>query len=222
MTEGSHDHSAHPDHNSGGHDTQARVGYASPQEAMVAPPEEFVYVGALHTGTGVDEPDLLAVVDVNPKSDQYGQVTHRTMMPGKGDEVHHYGWQVCSSACHTDLKRQHMVVPGFRSTNLHIVDVGSDPRKPEISKVIAGDEVKRKTGLSAPHTVHCMPGEIVVVSMLGDTNGDAPGGFLALDAKNFDVLGRWETEASGVEFMYDFWYQPRKNAMITSEWAAPN
>jgi selenium-binding protein 1 len=199
-----------------------QVGYASPQDAMTAPKEEFVYVAALHTGTGVDEPDFLGVVDVNPASDRYSQIIHRTPMPGRGDELHHYGWQVCSSACHTDMKRQYMIVPGFRSSRMHIVDVLSDPRSPEITKVIDGDEIKRKTGLSAPHTVHCMPGEIVVVSMLGNQDGDPPGGMAVLDAKTFDVLGRWEQGSDGVQFMYDFWYQPRHNVMITSEWAAPN
>lgn len=38
------------------------VGYASPQEAMNAPREEFVYVAGLHVGTGVEKPDFLAVV----------------------------------------------------------------------------------------------------------------------------------------------------------------
>ena len=118
---GHHDH--HGDHEHG-QDGQPRVGYASPQEALTAPPEEFVYVAALHTGTGVEEPDLLAVVDVNPQSDTYGQVVHRTPMPRVGDELHHYGWQVCSSACHTDLQRQHLVVPGFRSSRMHITSEG--------------------------------------------------------------------------------------------------
>ena len=113
---------------------------------MQAAPEEFVYVAALHTGTGVEEPDFLAVVDVNPASDTYAQITHRTPLPTVGDELHHYGWQVCSSACHsgTSLKRQNLVVPGFRSGNIHIVDVGSDPRKPEIVKVIDGAEVRAR------------------------------------------------------------------------------
>ncbi len=213
-----HQHHDHGQHQTNG---QARVGYASPQEALAAPPEEFVYVAALHTGTGVEQPDFLAVVDVRPDSDTYGQIIHRTPMPGLGDELHHYGWQVCSSACHTDLRRQHLVVPGFRSSRVHIVDVGSDPRRPEVVKVIEGEEIKRKAGLSAPHTVHCMPGEIVVVSMLGNAEGEAPGGFLVLDARHFDVLGRWAPEQDGVRFNYDFWYQPRQNVMISSEWAAP-
>ncbi len=204
------------------HQSQGRVGYTSPEEARAAPREDVVYVAALHVGTGVEEPDFLAVVDVNPESDTYGQIVHRARMPYVGDELHHYGWQVCSSACHTSLSRQYMVVPGFRSSRLHVVDVATDPRRPEVAKVIEPEEVRAKTGLSAPHTVHCMPGEIVVVSMLGDRDGEAPGGFAVLDAKSFDVLGRWETGSDGVEFMYDFWYQPRKNTLVSSEWAAPS
>ena len=26
----------------------------------------------------------------------------------------------------------------------------------------------------------------------------------------------------GIKFGYDFWYQPRHNVMVSSEWAAPN
>ena len=207
----------------GGGGPAKRAGYASPKDAMAAPREEVVYVAALHTGTGVDEPDFLAVVDVNPDSDAYGTIVHRTPMPQAGDELHHYGWQVCSSACHTELAREHLIVPGMISSNIHVVNV-SEPRRPEIVKVIPAAEVKRKTGLSSPHTIHCMPGDVVVMSMLGDRNGDAPGGMAVLDAKTFDVLGRWESGNGSrrPQFMYDFWYQPRLNTMITSEWTAPN
>ncbi|HUG17215.1 MAG TPA: selenium-binding protein SBP56-related protein [Thermomicrobiales bacterium] len=206
------------------HDHEGQqIGYASPKEALQAPPEEIVYVAALHTNTGVEEPDFLAVVDVNPRSDTYSQIIHRTPMPGLNDELHHFGWQVCSSACHstTSLQREHLVVPGVASTNIHIVSV-ADPRRPELVKVIDGEAIKRKTGLSAPHTVHCMPGDVVVMSMLGDANGDPPGGFAVLDASTFDVLGRWDNGGNTAQFNYDFWYQPRKNVMISSEWTAPN
>ena len=200
----------------------ARAFYHSPQEAMQAPPEEIVYVASLYEGTGINEPNFLAVVDVNPNSDTYGQIIHRTPMPSVGDELHHYGWQVCSSACHTtQLERRHLIVPGFASSRIHIVDVG-DPRRPQIVKVIEPEEVKRKTGYSAPHTVHCMPGDMIVIAMLGSADGGLPGGFAVLDAKSFDLLGRWENEKNGQEFMYDFWYQPRLNVLVSSEWAAPN
>jgi selenium-binding protein 1 len=196
-------------------------GYASPEEARRQPPEEVIYVACLYTGTGIDEPDFLTVVDANPESDAYGQIVHRTPMPNVGDELHHYGWNACSSACHSSLVRDTLIVPGFRSSRIHIVDV-SDPRRPEISKVIEPEEVFEKTGLSGPHTVHCMPGDIVTVSMLGDSDGNLPGGFAVLDAKDFSIVGRWERDRGDQELMYDFWYQPRQNTLLSSEWAAPN
>ena len=201
---------------------EQRVGFASPAEAMLAPREEFVYVACLHEGTGINEPDFLAVVDVHPDSPTYSQVIHRLPMPNVGDELHHYGWQVCSSACHSDLQRANLIVPGLRSSRIHIVDVATDPRKPRINKVIEPEEVIKKTGYTAPHTVHCMPGGIVTISMLGDAEGNTPGGFAMLDASTFEVLGRWEHDKGDMQFNYDFWYQPRQNAMISTEWAAPN
>ena len=42
--------------------------YASPQEAMQAPAEEFLYLACLHAGTGVEKPDFLAVVDEDLRS----------------------------------------------------------------------------------------------------------------------------------------------------------
>jgi selenium-binding protein 1 len=58
--------------------------------------------------------------------------------------------------------------------------------------------------------------------MLGDVDGNLPGGFAVLDAKDFSVLGRWDKEKNGQEFMYDFWYSPRHNTLLSSEWGAPN
>jgi selenium-binding protein 1 len=198
-------------------------GFASPAEAMQAPREEFVYVACLYEGTGIQEPDFLAVVDVNPESDRYSQIIHRTPMPNVGDELHHYGWQTCSSAhdC-CGLERKYLVVPGFRSTRIHVLDVASDPRRPEIVKVIEPEEMIRKTGYTRPHTVHCMPGNIITLSMLGDAEGNLPGGLAVLDASTFEVLGRWDRNKGDQQMMYDFWYQPRQKTLLSSEWAAPN
>ena len=195
--------------------------YASPREALDAPPEEFLYVACLHKGTGVDEADLLAVVDTNPDSATYAQIVHRLPMPNVGDELHHYGWNRCSSACHGP-DRSHLIVPGFRSSRVHIVNVADDPRRPRIEKVIEPEEIVGKTGLSRPHTVHCMPGDNVVLSMLGDEDGNGACGFAVLDAKTFEVTGRWENGGELPPMNYDFWYQPRKNAFISSEWGEPS
>ena len=181
-----------------------------------APREEFLYLACLHEGTGVDAPDFLAVVDADD-----GRIVHELPMPNLGDELHHFGWNRCSSACHGP-DRSHLIVPGFRSSRIHIVNVADDPRRPTIEKVIEPEEVVRETGYTRPHTVHCMPGDNVVISMLGDADGNGAGGFAVLDAKTFEVKGRWENGGETPRFNYDFWYQPRKNALISSEFGEPN
>ena len=60
-----------------------------------------------------------------------------------------------------------------------------------------------------------------MISMLGNTQGEGPGGFLLMD-QDFEIVGRWESSTQGMHFSYDFWYQPRLNVMVSSEWAAPN
>ncbi|HEX3831952.1 MAG TPA: selenium-binding protein SBP56-related protein, partial [Solirubrobacteraceae bacterium] len=101
-------------------------GYASPQVAREQPPEQVIYVAALYEGTGIDKPDFIAVVDVDPSSGSYGQIVGRTDMPNVGDELHHFGFNACSSACHSQLSRDTLVVPGFRSSRIHMLDI-SDP-----------------------------------------------------------------------------------------------
>ena len=131
-------------------------------------------------------PDSLAVVDAED-----GRVVHETPMPNAGDELHHFGWNRCSSACHGP-DRSHLVLPGFRSSRVHVLNVADDPRRPRIEHVIEPEEIARATGYSRPHTVHCMPGDNVVLSMLGDADGNGAGGFACLDASTFEVKGRWE------------------------------
>ncbi len=196
--------------------TPASSLHSSPQEAIQAPREEFLYVACLHEGTGVDAPDFLAVVDAAT-----GGIIHETPMPNVGDELHHYGWNRCSSACHGP-DRSHLIMPGFRSSRVHVLNVADDPRKPTIEKVIEPEEMIEKTGLTRPHTVHCMPGDNVVMSMLGDAEGNAAGGFAVLDSKTFEIKGRWENGGPHPPMNYDFWYQPRQNALISSEFGEPN
>ncbi len=195
-------------------------GYASPKDAMQAEREKLLYTVALYVGTGVEKPDYLATVDVDPESPTYAQVVARAEMLQIGDELHHSGWNACSS-CHDDpdMKRQFLLLPGVRTTNINVVDV-SDAAAPKLHMVISGDEIKAKTNLSGPHTVHCL-GADIIVSMLGDADGNAPGGFLHLD-KDFNIVGRWENDITGMNYNYDFWYQPRHNMMVSSEWGAPN
>ncbi len=202
------------------HDHHVGPGYATPQAAIEqAEPEKLAYVMGLYVGTDVDAPDFVAVVDVDPGSDTYQEVINRIAMPNEGDELHHFGWNACSSSCHAEgLERSHLVVPGQRSSRIHIIDA-TDRREPEIEKVIEPERVFEHD-LSAPHTVHCVPGGNIVISMLGDADGDLPGGFLEL-GEDFEIKGRWEADSGEMQMNYDYWYQPRHNVMISSEWAAP-
>ncbi len=211
----SHQHHAHQ--SAVGH--ACGPGYASPREAMNGPRERVLYTAAVRVGTGSEGPDYLATVDVDPASPTYSQVIHRLEMPYVGDELHHSGWNACSS-CHGEegKERRYLLLPGFRSSRIYVVDT-QDERAPRLHKVIEPEEVKR-FGLSAPHSVHCLADGHVMVSMLGDAEGNAPGGFLLLD-QGFEVVGRWERDTSGMRFNYDFWYQPRHGVMVSSELAAP-
>jgi methanethiol oxidase len=190
--------------------------YDSPEAAESAPAEEFLYVGCQRVGTGVDAPDFIAVVDA-----ENGRIVHETPMPNAGDEIHHFGWNRCSSACHGP-DRSHLIVPGFRSSRIHILDVADDPLRPRVEKVIEPKELVDATGYTRPHTVHCMPGENVVISMLGDADGGGAGGFAVLDAQTFEIKGRWENGGKLPPLNYDFWYQPRKNVLVSSEFGEPN
>ena len=121
-------------------------GYASPSDAIKAPSEKLLYTIAIYTGTGIQRPDYLATIDVDPDSPNYSKVIHRLEMPGIGDELHHMGWNACSS-CHGDvgMSRKYLLVPGVRSNNIHIIDTATDPFAPRIHKIIKGSEIKSKT-----------------------------------------------------------------------------
>ena len=199
--------------------------YPSPRMAMEAEPEGLAYVATLNTSDD-PAPDALCVVDVDPASSTYAQVVGRLDMPNVGDELHHFGWNACSSALcpyapHPHVERRYLVVPGLRSSRIHIVDVGPDPRSPELAKVIEADELARRAGYSRPHTGHCGP-EGVYMSALGAPDGGGPGGVFLLDHESFDVLGRWEVDRGPQERAYDVWWHLGYDTMLTSEWGTPD
>lgn len=194
--------------------------FATPNDAQQSPRETLAYVVATYAGTKTSKPDYLAAIDVDPTSRTFSQVVARVVMPNVGDELHHFGWNACAS-CHGVRARRFLIVPGLGSGRIHVIDT-ADPRQPKLHKVIEPESIAAKTKLSTPHTVHCLADGSIMISMLGDEKGDGPGGFLLLD-ESFEVAGRWEVGANpAMKYNYDFWYQPRLNVMVSSEWAAPN
>ncbi len=198
--------------------------YPSPRMAMKAEPETLAYVAAFDPARKV--PDHLAVVDVDPKSSTYGQIVHTLSMPNVGDELHHFGWNACSSclcpnAPHPHAERRYLVVPGLKSSRIHIVDTKPDARRPTIAKVVEPAEVAERAGYSRPHTVHCGP-EGIYVAALGNAEGKAPGGVFLMDHETFDVRGRWEMDRGPQQLSYDVWWHLGHDTLVTSEWGTPD
>ncbi len=197
--------------------------YPSPRMAMQAPPEEYAYVAVLNPN---GNPDALAVMDVDPDSSTYNQVVGRVDMPGVGDELHHFGWNACSAslcpyAPHPHVERRYLIVPGLRSSRVHIIDTKPDPGQPKIVKVIEPEEIFERTGYSRPHTVHCGP-DGIYMNALGTPDGNGPGGVFVMDHDTFEPLGKWEADRGPQRLAYDFWWHLGHDAMITSEWGTPN
>jgi methanethiol oxidase len=199
--------------------------YPSPSHAMQAPPEELAYV-ALLSVDGNGTKDALGVVDTKHGSSRYGQRIGQLDFPQGGNELHHFGWNACSShlcayAPHAHVERRYLVVPGTHSSRIHIVDTKPDPRNPTLARVIEPDEVHAKTGYAAPHTVHCGP-DGVYMNALGAPDGGGPGGIFVLDHETFAVKGAWEKDRGPQHLSYDFWWHLGHDTLITSEWGTPN
>ena len=211
--------------------------------------EKIVYLPCIVPNK--DRPDYLATVDVDPESPTYSQATQpyyhildlilykifeysfyikydlkvisRLHFPYIGDEIHHTGWNACSS-CYDDptRSRSRLIVPGLGSDRIYIVDVKTDPLNPRLDKVIEPWEL-HEWGVSTPHTTHCLADGNVMISTLGDgPEKNGKGSFILLDGKTFKPIGTWpKTKEDETAFGYDFWYQPYHNVMISTEWGHP-
>jgi selenium-binding protein 1 len=197
--------------------------YPSARLATEAPKETLAYVASFDPTRRV--PDELAVVDLDPGSADYGKILERVAMPNTGDELHHFGWNACSShlcpnAPHPHSERRYLIVPGLRSSRIHVLDTKPDPRRPRIVRVLEPDEVARKSGYTRPHTVHCGPQGIFVVS-LANPEGDAPGGIFLMDHDTFDIRGQWEIDRGPQQLAYDAWWHLGYDTLVSSEWGLP-
>jgi methanethiol oxidase len=197
--------------------------YPSPRLAGEAPVETLAYMVTFDPTA--QAPDALLTVDVDPSSASYRRVVGRLDMPNKGDELHHFGWNACSSALcpyapHPHVERRYLLVPGLRSSRIYVIDTKPDPRSPKIVKTIEADEIARRAGYSRPHTIHCGP-DGVYVSALGSPDGDGPGGIFILDHDTFTVKGRFELDRGPQFLAYDFWWHLGYDVAITSEWGTP-
>lgn len=206
-------------------------GYATPLSAMrEGKREKIVYLPlvALNTedpNSPPTDPDALATVDVDPESPNYGQVIHILDMPNVGDELHHSGWNTCSS-CFGDKgqTRDKLILPSLGSDRIYIIDVGTDPLMPRVHKSVEPEDI-HGLGLGAPHTTHCLANGEVMISCMGNEKDDGKCGFFLMNGKTFKPIGEWikKSDKANADILgYDFWYQPLHNVMISTEWGWPS
>lgn len=127
-------------------------GYASPRNAYLhGPREKLLYVTCARMNKS--GPDVLATIDVDPESRTYAQVRyfyhykskkhfqyvkviHQLPMLHINDEVHHSGWNACSS-CFGDksVSRSHLILPCLHSNRVYVIDTKTNERQPRIETV---------------------------------------------------------------------------------------
>ena len=209
--------------------------YPSPRSAVAAPPEEYAYVVTLNeAGTGAAVPDATGerragradrrrpqagLVDLRPGGRPAGHAQRRRRAaPLRLERLLERAVPVgAAPARGAPLP----VVPGLKSSRIHVVDVKDDPFNPKLVKVIEAEELHRKTGYSRPHTSHCGP-EGLYVSALGAPDGGGPGGVFLMDHETFELKGQWEIDRGPQELAYDVWWNIGYDTLLTSEWGTPH
>ena len=131
--------------------------YPSARAAMQAPREQLAYVVTLNPTRRQAGPTPCASSTSTPSSATYGQVVGRIDMPNVGDELHHFGWNACSSALcptapHPHVERRYLLVPGLRSSRIYILDTKPDPRSPKIVKTIEAGRARSARPATAGRT----------------------------------------------------------------------
>ncbi|KAM7028896.1 methanethiol oxidase-like [Acridotheres tristis] len=192
--------------------------------AALAPREEVAYVTCTYRNTGIDQPDFLATVDLNPRSCHYGQVIHRLPMPNLKDELHCAGWGGPACGCFDSgaaAQRTKLVLPGLISSRIYVVELGAQCRAPRICKMIEPVDVFWKCNKGYLAVSHPLPNGDILIANTGDPAGNGKGGFLVLDGATLELKGNWEGECETPTSGCDFWYKARLNVLVSSSGLVP-
>ena len=129
---------------------------------------------------------------------------------------------LCPYAPHPHVERRYLLVPGLRSSRIHILDTKPDPRQPRDRQDdrAGGDRAARPATAARTPSTAAPTG--IYVSALGAPTGDGPGRHLPArprDLRRPRAAGRstaarstWPTTSGGTS---------ATTRMITSEWGTP-
>ncbi len=167
--------------------------------------EDYVYVWTLGVPGLGDGFDKMVTIDVNPTSKKYGKVVNSISVGGRG-EAHHMGF--------TD-DRRHLWAGGLSDSKIYVFDVGSNPAKPKLTKIISN--LSDKTGYAGPHTFYAMPGRMLVGALSNAKDKSGVTGMAMFNNKG-DLISKYDmpTDMGGDGYGYDIGINPRKNVLLTS------
>ena len=193
--------------------------------AMQAPPEKLAYVAMLNPGSG---PDALAVVDVDPASRKptAASSASSTCRPAATSCTISAGTRAAPASArthpHPHMERRYLVVPGLRSSRIHILDTKPDPRQPRLVKS------HRARGSGANDRLHAAahdalrPRRHLHERARRRRRRRARRHLRARSGARSTSAGRWEQDRGPQHLAYDFWWHLGHDTMITSEWGTPN
>ena len=121
--------------NSAGQDVDPTF-YRTPSDAINAPPEQLAYVVAFDRAA--QQPDALAVLGTDPGVARVRAGRRLGRPADPGNELHHFGWNACSGpSAHAGHRaeglRRRYLLPGIRSSEIHVYDTHPDPGSPRWS-----------------------------------------------------------------------------------------
>lgn len=194
----------------------------SPYMAKIVGQEDYVYVWTLGVPGLGDEQDKLVTIDVNPKSDNYGQIIH-TLSVGGRNEAHHSGL--------TD-DRRYLWAGGLDTSKIFIFDVATNPAKPTLHKTIT-DFVDKTGGVVGPHTTYAMPGRMLVTGLSNHTDHGGETAMVEYTNEGEYVATYWMPKDGALNgavksgkfadgYNYDVRALPRRNVLVTSSFTGWN
>ena len=118
-------------------------------------------------------------------------------------------------------ERRYLVVPGMRSSRIHILDTEPDPRAPAAREGDRGRGSACRRPATAARTPRTAGPDGIYINALGNAERRRPGRDLRARSRDLRDQGRWESDRGPQYLAYDFWWHLGHDTMITSEWGTP-